>query len=446
MNNSRIVAALGSALAISAGVASAANDGPTPLQAFSAPNQIFIAGPPAAAQGVFNAFVSRFCLNQVFSFFGTPLALNLPDFRAVSCLGTTINYRAENSSVVGVLPVINNTPVKFMEMTNDTCALTTTPNTYSCTGVTGSATSADLNDSWGGWVLSHTVDIGVSDLEPGVFGTSAEWAGGGRQNPVMPQGLYPASFIGPARTAAELQAMTHTTIFQQVYGFVVHSNLTFTDLPKEQIAAIFDGLVSDWNQVTLANNTAAGNGKIVVCHEAAGSGTRAAVDIFLNNVGCGISPGSLQATDTATEYLEDGPEIDCVNRNFNAIGYVRINYFAKSGTGNEFASTKPIAVSGISASPAHAGSGGYGLVYEASINKNAHASVAANSMYSLLVGSLQNVNQTVPGAQVVAIPGQPVSNRALTPLQTGSIGVMTSDFIRAGGAGNSCTPLTDVHE
>jgi ABC-type phosphate transport system substrate-binding protein len=241
--------------------------------------------------------------------------------------------------------------------------------------------------------------------------------------------------------------MTHTTIFQQVFGFVVSSNLGFTDLPKDQIAAIFDGSVSDWSQVTLANNTAAGAGAIVVCHREVGSGTRAVTDLFLNNQGCGATPGSISATDTGLNNLQTAAELDCVNgAGGNAIGYVSADNFSKLGAGQTFPNVKSVTVSGATASRTTGGAGAYDFVYEASLNRNASLSADATTLLTSMQPALQNVNTTSTGAQILAIPGQPAANRALTPLQAGTGGQLTSNFIRQGGAGNSCTPLTNVHE
>jgi hypothetical protein len=60
--------------------------------------------------------------------------------------------------------------------------------------------------------------------------------------------------------------------------------------------------------------------------------------------------------------------------------------------------------------------------------------------------ALQNVNTTSSSAQILAIPGQPAANRAITPLQVGTGGALTSNFLRTGAAGNSCNQLASQHE
>ncbi|MDB6011883.1 MAG: hypothetical protein JWL65_4133 [Gammaproteobacteria bacterium] len=453
MRNKYVAAAVAAALAVGASGATLAV-GPTPAQASGAAHKIYMAGSSAAASGIVSFLETSVCGGANFSVFTTPTStVNAPDFRAVSCTAAagqpfantivTVWYRAEGGSVVGVLPVINNISVKQLDIVNAGCSATDGV-TYSCTGVAGSAPVNGTNDSWGPTgVISHNIDIGISDLEPGVFGSSQTWAGGGLHDPF---GTYAASFTGPNKTATQLQAMTHTTIFEQTFGFVVSSNLTFTDLPKEQIAAIFDGSVSDWSQVSLAGNTAAGSGAINVCHREIGSGTRASTDLFLNNQGCVAGANNIGNSDAGNDNFQTSAELDCVNGAANSIGYVSVDNFSKLGAGKQFTATKSITVNGVQPSPTTSGLGSYAYVFEASLNRNASLSADATTLLTTMQPALQNVNSTSTSAQVSAIPGQPATNAATTPLQVGTHGVLTSNFFRTGGAGNSCNGLTDVHQ
>ena len=454
MRNTHVAAAVAAVLAVSASGAVLAA-GPTPAQASAAAHKVYIAGSSAAAGGIVSFLETTLCGGAGFSVFTTPTSVvNNPDFRAVSCTaaagqpfaGTvvTVWYRAEGGSVVGVLPVINNVSIKFVDLVNATCA-STDGVSYSCTGVTGTAAANGTDDSWGGGVLSHNVDIGISDLEPGVFGSDAKWAGGGLHNPV---GTYSAAFTGANKTHAQLQAMTHTTIFQQAFGFVASSGLGITDLPREQLKAVFNGEVTDWSQVTTAANTAVGAGAITVCHREIGSGTRASTDIFLNGVGCntlGVVGNIANSDGTVADNFQTSAELDCVNTHTGAIGYVSVDNFSKVGTGKTFPNVTALTLSGTTASALNAALGEYGYVFEASLNRNASLSADATTLLTTMQPALQNVNTTLTSAQVIAIPGQPAANTATTPLTVGTHGVLVSDFIRAGGAGNSCTPLTDVH-
>lgn len=470
MRNVHIAAAVATGLALG-GAAFAAP--PTPSAAQGAAHQIFMAGSSAAANGVVAFLEQTICGNTGYSVFTTPTSTpGLPDFRAVSCSpaanepfsGSTLTvwYRPEGGSVVGVLPVINNTSIKQLSMTAAGCTLTSSATAataaYNCTGVGGTTPGNGTDDSFGTGTFSHNVDVGVSDLEPGAFGNTTigatkAWAGGGNNDPF---GTYTAAFTGPDQGPAALQAMTHTTVFQQVFGFVVSTNLGITSLPKEQIAGIFDALVTDWSNVatgaTSSATVTATSTPIVICNREIGSGTRAEADVFLNGDGCN-GVGSLQVlTDVAgavigtvtepNDNFQTAAELDCVNRNANAIGYVSIDNFSKLGT-TVAPNVNAIAVSGTPASQLNGATGVYSDVFEASLNENASASADGKTWYTDLVPILQAVNTTPKSGQVLAIPGQPAGNTASLPLQVGSPSTeFTSLFNRGGGAGNSCTPLT----
>jgi len=464
MTQTKIAAAVAAALGLAG--ASAMATTPTPAQASNPAHSIFMGGSSAAAAGVVTFLESTICGGS-WSLFTTPTSsVGLGDFRAVSCTaasgqpfsGTTLTvwYRPEGGSVIGVLPVINNISIKQLDMQNAACIQTGTNGTtatYTCT-VGGSAAANGTNDTWGPGVLSHNLDMGVSDLEPGVFGNPGiggtnAWAGGGNHDPAGGT-VYATAFTGPDQGVDALQAMTHSIIFQQTFGFVVSSNLAITDLPREQIAAIYDGLVTDWSKVTSGGNTAVGSGTIVVCNRETGSGTRASADLFLNGTGCnsvgannalvGVAGSVVGGVTEPADNFQTIAELDCVNSHTNAIGYVSVDNFSKVGVGKSFPSTVSITVSGTAATIANSAVGDYQYVYEASLNKNNHSSGDGGTFFTALGPVLQNVNTTSNSAQITAIPGLS-SNAASTPLQTGApSGVKTSDFTRGASAGgNSCT-------
>jgi ABC-type phosphate transport system substrate-binding protein len=453
MRNRYVAAAVTAALALGASAVTLAA-GPTPTAAAGAAHKIYIAGSSAAAAGIVSFLEANLCGGANFSVFTTPTStVNLPDFRAVSCTAAagqpfagdlvTVWYRAEGGSVVGVLPVFNNVLVKQLDMgagSGSTCTSSDLTN-YSCTGVTGSANINGTDDSWGGSVLTHNIDIGISDLEPAVFGnTAVNQAGGGQHDPF---GIYSAAFTGPDQTGAALNGLTHSTIFLQTFGFVVNTNVGITDLPKEQITAIFNGRVSDWSKVSTANNTAVGSGAIVVCHREKGSGTRASTDLFLNGIGCSSGASTINNTDTGTpaDNFQTSAELDCVNTHPNAIGYVSIDNFSKLGAGKQFVSVNALSVSGVPVTLLASATGQYDYVFEASLNRNRSLSADATTLLTTMQPALQNVNSTSTSAQITAIPGQPTTNLGEVPLQVGTHGVLTSQVSRNGGAGNSCKGL-----
>ena len=469
MRNVHIAAAIAVALGTTAAVQAA----PTPTQAMSAAHNVYMAGSSAAVNGVV-AFLETTVCGGSFSVFTTPTTSpGLPDFRAVSCSpasgepfnGSTLTvwYRPEGGSVVGVFPVINNTSIRQLNMTSAGCVTSAASSaasaSYNCTGVAGTTPGNGTDDSFGTGTFTHNVDIGISDLEPGVFasiskGTTKAWAGGGNNDPV---GTYNASFTGADQGVSAVQAMTHATVFQQVFGFIVNTNLGITSLPKEQIAAIFDAAVLDWSQVATGANSSATvtstSTPIVVCNREIGSGTRGSTDVFLNGDGC-LGPSSPNVlTDIAgvpvgtvtepADNFQTAAELDCVNRNPNSIGYVSIDNFSKLQGTTVAPNANAIAVSGTSATQIGAATGLYSYVYEASMNYNHNASSDGSTFYTDLVPILQSVQTTAKSGQILAIPGQPGGNTAQIPLQQGSPSTeFTSLFSRGGGAGNSCNPLT----
>jgi hypothetical protein len=466
--NRKIAAAVATALGLG-GTAFAVNTPPTPSQASTATDKVFMAGSSAAVNGVL-AFVETaangVCGNTAYSVFTTPTSVpGQPDFRAVSCYaqnGTyfpsgnsvTIWYRPEGGSVVGVFPIYNNKPINELNISAAGCVTTAsnaTSATYNCTGVLGSTPANGTNDSFTGGVMSTAVDIGISDLEPGAFGSITSgsthaWAGGGNNDPTTAP-TYASSFTGPDIGVSALQGSSwqHTTIFEQVFGFMVNTALGISDLPKEQLTAVFDLAVTDWKSVATgassSGTVSSSSNPIYVCNRELGSGTRASTDIFLNGDGCntvGVVP-SVPETGNVDNFAT-ALEIDCVNSHANGIGYVSIDNYSKLGV-SPYTNVKAISVSTVTATQLNAATGVYSYVYEASINKNNSASADGNAFYTAVVPILQNVNTTAKSGQVLAIPGQPATNTASIPLQVGSSSTeFTSLFNRGTGAGNSCNP------
>jgi hypothetical protein len=464
------------AVAVALGTAAAVHAAPTPSAAMSAAHNVYMAGSSAAVNGVV-AFLENTVCGGAFSVFTTPTTTpGLPDFRAVNCspatgqpfAGSTLTvwYRPEGGSVVGVFPVINNGNVRQLNMTAASCVTTAASSaasaSYNCTGVQGTTPGNGTDDSFGTGTFAHNVDIGISDLEPGVFantgiGTTKSWAGAGNNDPV---GTYAASFTGNDQGVSSVQNVAnlpHAAVFQQVFGFIVNTNLGITSLPKEQIAGIFDALVTDWSQVATGATSSATvtstSTPIVICNREVGSGTRGSADIFLNGDGCNGVGSVSPLTDVAgitfgtltepNDNFQTAAELDCVNRNPNSIGYVSIDNFSKLQGTTVAPNANSIAVSGVVASQLNAATGVYSYVYEATANFNkSGASSDGSTFYTDLVPILQAVNTTAKSGQILAIPNQ-AGNTAQLPLQQGSPSTeFTSLFTRGGGTGNSCTPLT----
>jgi ABC-type phosphate transport system substrate-binding protein len=471
MFNPRIAAAVSAAISLTA--AAGAFAGPTPATANGAAHRIFVAGSSAAASGFINYVENQLCNTAGWSTFNTPTtAAGLPDFRAVSCSTSTtaavfpsstltVWYRAEGGSAIGVLPLLNNVTIKQLDLGSASagCSVvgTTGVNTaYSCTGVTGTASANGTADSWGGAVLAQNIDVGVSDLEPTVFGTLAgsslhAVAGGGNHDPF---GTYSTALTGTTNLKVSdiSSRITTTPVFQQTFGFAVSTGLGITDLPKAQIASIFDGTVTDWSNVGTSANTKVKPTAtpIIVCNREIGSGTRAAADIFLNGTGCSNVGANAKLKDFATtagqpaDNLQTFAELDCVNTHANAIGYASIDNLTAAKIAATWPAINAIAVDGVVPSLNASGLGAYEFVFEAAVNQDPTPSTDGNLFYQAVSLALQDVNTTSTSAQVSAIPNLDVNgdNVATVPLTKGSVApntnVPVSDFTRAA---NSCTPL-----
>ncbi len=470
-SNKQVAAAIAAALGL--GVYQAAEAFPTAAQAAAPAHAIYIAGSSAAANAVINYIETTVCGGSGWSVFTTPTNLvSLPDFRAVSCTpvggqigaGTTVTYfyRPEGGSAVGVLPVINNISVNQLNPATAACNTTNTTQAtaaYSCTGVAGTTPGNGTNDTFGpAGVSKHNIDIGVSDLEPGVFASVAlggtnSYAGGGNHDPF---GTYAASFTGPDVSVDDAQAISNPS-FQQAFGFVVSANLHtagVTDLPKSQVANLYLGNVTNWNQVFLASGANVGvSAAPVICNREVGSGTRASASIFLFADGCNgsgstiaeLAGATINGTVEPTDNFATINELDCVNSHSNAIGYVSIDNFAKTAQNSStFAQTWPITVDGVANYPgtgnAQNGARQYAVDaahdwFEGSLNLNSHASADGKNFYTgFLVPNLQSQNANVGSSyQFMAIPGLGTNAAGAT----GTKGVYTNVKTRGG---NSCTP------
>jgi ABC-type phosphate transport system substrate-binding protein len=310
-------------------------------------------------------------------------------------------------------------------------------------------------------VISAALDIGVSDEEPGAFGNIAlgatgSWAGGGQHDPIA-TGTY--TFLGNDRGVDDLQALTHSTVFQQVHGFIASSNLGLTDLPKAQLALVFNGSVNNWNKVYKADGSTVttASAPIIICNREVGSGSRVAADLFLNATGCNIPGGTGTYAVTSVgggallgvttpiqplENLQTGAELDCVNRvGGNAIGYASIDNLTSSKIGGttSFPNVVALSVDGVAPTLANAALGRYQNVWETSWNQAPGLIGIAKAFYDAATPVLQTAATSSTSAQVLAIPGQPVGQSFVWPLATTTTPVAA--FSRGGGNGNSCNGL-----
>jgi hypothetical protein len=244
-------------------------------------------------------------------------------------------------------------------------------------------------------------------------------------------------------------------VFQQTFGFVVNTNLTFSDLPKDSIAAIFGNNSAvenangqpDWSKINLTNGNKAlaAATAVIVCNREVGSGTRATADIWLTEDGC----NTVGAPPSLYDYAANGTlgepannfatslELDCVNGHTNSIGYVSVDNFTKLGAA-PYASVKAITVGGVTASNLNSATGLYTDNFEAWITENVNASAIGKTFYTNVFPKLQAVATTTQSLQITAIPGLQGNAVAYPPTAVGATPDYVSDYSRGG---NSCSPL-----
>jgi hypothetical protein len=411
---------------------------------------------------------------------GTPIpAVGTPDFRMFSCTanttlgalaGQTINvaYRADGGSVVGAFAPLNNASVNELDITTAWCSADATANTYDCAtalnttqavpagaaAITGTTTANGPGDSYGGALVKHTIYYGISDLEPGAFGNTENGqqphAGGGNNDPLK-TGLgapYPYTFLGADAGTNTLQAMSHTLIFQQTFGWVANTGLGISDISSADLAAILSQQTTDWGKIPktaadgAAGPVAAAGTKIVVCQRDLGSGTRTSADIVFTGDGCnpyGAGIANVAANPTADNFSTPD-ELACVNSTPNSIGYVSVDNFSKAGT--TYPNVKALTLDTRTAANTLTATGSYQYAVEASINKNAAYSPSANEniFFPRLLTDLQAIGTAPQSAQINALPqhGGNVSNNGTIKVN-GKIQV--TSFARDLVAGNSCSFL-----
>jgi hypothetical protein len=466
-----IAAAVTAALA--AGVATAATP-PTAAQAAAATDQIWVAGSSAAKAAILAAVETNVCGGAGnFSVFTTNPAGSpngTPDFNAVSCTAvggptsgssTTVYYRAEGGSAVGVLPVFNNTLIKYLDLSSCPTGAT---GSVTCTFPAGQKSGLNgLNDSWGAGINTngsgfsmHNVDIGISDLEPAIF------AAGNTNDPTS---VYTHSFTGDAQTSDALAGLAPQTVIQQVFGIIVNTSTTGSvtaaqvgTLGKTTIQNVLQGAYSNWNQVPAANGTGTvttTSVPIILCNREVGSGSRAATDLYFTEDTCntnGTSPIAEVAGKKLNQFGFTGPtqpvdnfatsdEQTCVLNNAGAIGYVSID---KTNAGYTF-----VKINGATVSNLAAASGAYDFAFEATVNVNPNVNTTGTGFASYLINQIEQGSTTGQGIDVNVLPGlgttanKDISQNGGSLQSFGASPVYSTEFDRGGGgAGSSCTPMT----
>lgn len=501
MRNTKIAAAVAGILAAAAAqsaFASYTGESAAQTAAASAPaaNFFWLGGSSAAVSGFGSGVGADVCQSGTLATFvtipgkvpaaqnsGTPIpAVGTPDFRMFSCTananlgamnGQTINvgYRADGGSVVGAYAPLNNAQVNELDITQAWCvADATTANQYDCATalnttasvpsgaalINGTTTSNGPGDTYTGALVKHALYYGISDLEPGVFGNThgEKWAGGGNDDPLS-AGLgapYPYTFLGADATPTALQAMSHTLIFQQTFGWVANTGLGITDISSADLAAILSLQTTDWGHIPktaadgAAGPVAAAGTKIVVCQRDLGSGTRSSADVVFTGDGCnpyGAAISNVAVVNPLNDNFSTPDELACVNATANSIGYVSVDNFSKVlPAGTTYPNVHSLTLDGRTGTNAATATGSYQYAVEASLNKNAAYVPSANetTFFTRLVTDLQQLSTAPQSAQINALPqhGGNASNNGTIQVN-GKVNV--TSFARDIVGGNSCSML-----
>lgn len=450
MNSKYPLIAAAVAVALGAGVANAT---PTVAQA-AAPNySLVIAGSSAAAKSFAAAIQTDLCggAANTLSLASSSGSANFLAYSCVPATGTaaanaigtyvngsnifTIYYRTEGGSVVGALPLVSGKQILRLNIAACTSAGV-------CT-VSGVTSVNGPQDSWTGAVVDDSVQLGVTDVEPGKL-TGANYPSN-----------YNSSVFGSA-TATQLANLTTKPLFDQVFGMFINTSggvVTTTNLSKEAVANILTAKTAtsgytDWAEVPDAVSgakmyTGTAASPITVIQREPGSGTRTQANIYYLSYPCS-STTALYDNIPANDNYSTGDELNAANAKAGAIAYASIdNFYSNSSTGTSAGSNTKYpnlvlaTINGVFPSNLAAATGQYDEWFEAKLVPAtlSGGSAAIATWIEADVSALATAPQV---ADINVIPGVS-GNTPAFPLtnngQTGTKEVYVNPFTRGG---NSC--------
>jgi hypothetical protein len=430
-----IVAAVAAAMA--SGYAGAAV--PTLAQANAPTAKLVMAGSSAAAAGVGTAIQTDLCGGAA-NTLTAKSAGGSANFLAYSCFTATaitgipantlitIYYRTEGGSVVGALPVVSNKQIKRLNLADASCAVVGAAAT--CT-VSGAVTTSATTDSWTGAVVADTVQLGVTDVEPGQL-TNADFPSN-----------YSAAAFGTA-TPAQLKALSPTRLYGQIFGLVVNKSgqsFSTVNLSKQSAANILLGNFSDWANVPDAISGVAissGSSTITRINREPGSGTRTAANIFFLGYQCG-GVASIPAIPGETLNFSTGDELTAANNTPGSIAYTSIDQILNPANGTKFTNLVLATIDGVAPSGLAAATGRYGFWYEATLVPETGVTGGSLSLSNYLQTNLPKLALAPSIPDVIAIPGIGGNAAAVPPNSNGASGTAQVYVNPYSRAGNSCS-------
>jgi hypothetical protein len=446
MRNLQIAA--GVALALAGVSAEAAF--PTTAQCGAPNNTLYIAGSSAAQNAFSNALSTDLFGGQLETFSASNG--NFKVYCGFAAAGNTagitannvvaIHYRGEGGSVVGALPVVSGKAIKFIDLTQAglpaggvaSVAITTT----------GTSAAQGTSDGWGGPLTAHTVEVGITDVEPARF-TGLNYPS-----------AYAVGVFGSA-TQTQLSNLPKKALFQQVFGLFANTTGISTpgctvgsaagdcgqpgqaiSIGSDAAANILNGNYTDWSNVPSYPTGAPVSSvaqAITLINREAGSGSRTGTSIYFGlNSDCNPkATGIISDPVPANDGYATGDVLTTANATNGGITYASID-----NNGSK-ANLTMVSLNGVAPNNQTAAAGGYSWWYEATIIQGTITSPGGAGIYAWLSGGELSSVATGPHlADNNAIANAVVANTATVPLTSNTLGgktIYVSDYSRGG---NSC--------
>jgi len=444
------------AAAVAAAFASSYADAiPSLSQAANPAASLVIAGSSAAQSGLFSALEADLCGGAANALV-VKSAGGSGNFLALSCTlatavgGTpgiaagsivTVYYRTEGGSVVGALPLVASKQIKRLNLL-DTTDCSATGNTGTCT-INGTTSTSGTVDSWTGAVIEDTVQLGVTDVEPGQL-----------TNLDFPSNYSPSVF-GTA-TPAQLAGLTTAKLFQQVFGLAVNTSgstglpttttsagVSTINLSKEAAANILQENYTDWKNVPNASGGAVASTSTAITRidREPGSGTRTATNIYFLGYQCG---GGAGITNTTGEQLNfsTADELTQANGIPGAIAYTSIDQILNPANGTKWPNLALVQINGAIPNTLNAAVGLYDFWFEATLVPNAAVgtNTASGNLITFIEGDVPQLLKAPQSPDINVIPNL-AGNKSAVPLTTNGQTAGTTKIVYVNPFtrnGNSC--------
>jgi ABC-type phosphate transport system substrate-binding protein len=243
-------------------------------------------------------------------------------------------------------------------------------------------------------------------------------------------------------TPSQLGALTHTALFQEVYGLFINTSGInggatgqILNLDKNTVGAILAGSITDWSQVPSGTGVVSSTPKtITVVNREAGSGTRTGAGIYFLNIGCSGSAAINDPTPGNDSYATS----DALAAAAGIAG--SITYASIDNAGKQ-AALSIANLNGVVPSNFNATNGSYDWWTEAQLVKGTITSTGGSTIYTWLVTELAKVSTAPHTLDINAIPGvagnTPTSPPALANT-LGGVSIYVNPFTKGGNKTNSC--------